>query len=46
MSLWDTQVPDGIITLEEFCEYFRDVSAAVDTDEEFAAIMKSAWKLC
>ena len=45
MSLWDTQVADGIVTLDEFNEYFRDVSCSIDTDEYFAAMMKSAWKL-
>ena len=45
MSMWDTQVADGIVTFDEFCEYFRDVSASVDTDEYFAVMMTSAWKL-
>ena len=45
MSLWDTQKPDGIVTMEEFAQYFRDVSASIDTDEYFEAMMKSAWKL-
>ena len=45
MSMWDTQVADGIVTLEEFCEYYRDVSASIDTDEYFGVMMTSAWKL-
>ena len=45
MSMWDTQVADGIVTFEEFCEYFKDVSASIDTDEYFAVMMTSAWKL-
>ena len=45
MSLWDTQEADGIITFSEFCDYYRDVSASIDEDEYFAAIMTSAWKL-
>ena len=45
MSMWDTQVADGIVNFEEFCEYFKDVSASIDTDEYFAAMMTSAWKL-
>eukprot|EP00351_Strombidinopsis_sp_SopsisLIS2011_P005794 CAMPEP_0116879528 /NCGR_PEP_ID=MMETSP0463-20121206/11345_1 /TAXON_ID=181622 /ORGANISM="Strombidinopsis sp, Strain SopsisLIS2011" /LENGTH=141 /DNA_ID=CAMNT_0004528973 /DNA_START=1052 /DNA_END=1474 /DNA_ORIENTATION=+ len=43
MSMWDTQNADGIVTFQEFCEYFRDVSASIDTDEYFAAMMVSAW---
>ena len=45
MSLWDTQVADGIVTFEEFCDYFRDVSASVDEDAYFEVMMKNAWKL-
>lgn len=45
MEKWDTQEKDGIITIDEFYDYFRDVSASIDTDEYFEAMMKSAWKL-
>ena len=45
MSLWDTQVADGIVTFDEFCEYFRDVSASIDTDEYFAVMMQNSWKI-
>jgi len=45
MSKWDTQVADGIITFEEFLDYFSDVSASIDADEYFAAMMKNAWKI-
>lgn len=45
MSMWDTQNPDGIVTKDEFVEYFRDVSASIDTDEYFQVMMQNAWKL-
>ncbi len=45
MSMWDTQVADGIVTFDEFVDYFRDVSASIDTDEYFGVMMTSAWKL-
>jgi len=45
MSLWDTQVIDGVVSFDEFCDYYRDVSASVDTDEYFAVMMTNAWKL-
>lgn len=45
MSQWDTQKKDGIITFEEFCDYFSDVSASIDTDDYFTQMMKSAWKI-
>ena len=45
MKQWDTQVPDGIITFEEFSDYFSQVSASIDSDQYFAEMMKNAWKL-
>lgn len=45
MSLWDTQVPDGIVTFDEFCEYFQAVSASIDSDEYFTAMITAAWGL-
>ena len=45
MSLWDTQVKDGCVTFDEFCAYYKDISASVDTDEEFCTIVTAAWKL-
>jgi len=45
MSLWDTQVKDGVISFDEFCAYYKDISASVDTDEEFCTIVTAAWKL-
>lgn len=45
MSCWETQEVDGVVTYDEFVDYYKDVSASVDSDEMFAAIMKSAWKL-
>ena len=45
MSLWDTQVVDGIVTLEEFMDYYKDLSALIDRDDYFVAMVKSAWKL-
>ena len=45
MSLWDTKDADGVVTFEEFCDYYKDVSAACDSDEAFANLMRSAWGL-
>jgi len=44
MSMWDTQEADGIVTFDEFCDYYRDISAGIESDEMFAAMMKAAWK--
>lgn len=45
MSLWDTQVKDGIVTWDEFLSYYKDISCSVESDAEFYKIMCEAWKL-
>jgi Ca2+-binding EF-hand superfamily protein len=45
MSLWDTQVKDGIITFEEFSGYYKDISCSVVSDSMFNQVMIDAWKL-
>ena len=44
MSLWDTQVKDGIVSFDEFLDYYRDISCSVDSDEDFVAIIDASWK--
>lgn len=44
MSKWEKD-GDEIVTLQEFVEYFRDVSCNVDRDDYFDAMMKNAWKI-
>jgi Ca2+-binding EF-hand superfamily protein len=34
---------DGLITREEFEEYYKNLSANIDSDRKFAAMMESAW---
>ena len=36
---------DGLITRDEFIDYYREISPSLDTDEQFAEMMKGAWKL-
>ena len=45
MSQWDTQQADGIVTFEEFCDYYEGVSCSIDRDDYFELMMKQAWKL-
>lgn len=44
MSLWETD-GNGVVTKEEFIEYYKDLSAEIDDDAQFEAIMVSAWGL-
>jgi Ca2+-binding EF-hand superfamily protein len=39
------QDSDGLITRTEFLDYYREISPSIDTDEQFALMIKSAWKL-
>lgn len=42
---FDASDKDGQVTLAEFQDYYSGLSASVDTDEEFVAMVTSAWKL-
>ncbi|XP_028620808.1 calcyphosin isoform X2 [Grammomys surdaster] len=42
---FDTFEKDGQVTLAEFQDYYSGLSASVDTDPEFVAIVSSAWRL-
>ena len=36
---------DGVITREEWSDYYAAVSANIDNDEHFCLLMRNAWKL-
>ena len=36
---------DGIVTFEEFTEYYTNVSASIDRDDYFALMMNNSWNL-
>uniref|UniRef100_A0A2K6RGG4 Calcyphosine n=1 Tax=Rhinopithecus roxellana TaxID=61622 RepID=A0A2K6RGG4_RHIRO len=42
---FDSSEKDGQVTLAEFQDYYSGVSASMNTDEEFVAMMASAWQL-
>lgn len=43
MKQWDTTKKDGKVFYEEFEEYYKDVSASIDTDDYFELMMRNAW---
>lgn len=45
LAQFDTIKKDGIVTFEEFCDYYQDVSASIDDDEYFEYMIKEAWRL-
>ena len=36
---------DGIVTMQEWIEYYNNVSMSIDNDEYFAVMMNNAWNL-
>jgi len=38
-------IPDGKVTRKEFSNYYKSMSAGIDSDQQFIDIVKSAWKL-
>ena len=45
LGQWDTLKADGVVHYVEFEDYYKDVSASVDDDDYFEAMIRSAWKL-
>jgi Ca2+-binding EF-hand superfamily protein len=45
MRQWDKEDPDGIITADEFFEYYKDVSASIDDDDYFELMMRNSWHI-
>lgn len=41
----DNEAPDHIVTKDEFEEYYNNVSASIDDDTYFLAMMTAAWNL-
>ena len=37
--------PDGIVTEDEFIEYYTNVSASIDDDGYFSQMMNQAWNI-
>jgi calcyphosin len=44
-SIQNGERADGRVTLDEFIEYYTNVSASLDNDEYFALMMNSSWNL-
>ena len=45
MSVWETHKADGIVTIEEFEDYYKDLSASIDRDDYFELMIRNAWHI-
>ena len=41
--MWDAKNASDVITIEQFYDFYKSVSAGVDSDEEFEKLLKSEW---
>jgi hypothetical protein len=45
LAVYEQGEADGIITFQEFLEYYRDVSAGIENDEYFELMIRNAWHM-
>ena len=45
MKQWDRHESDGLVTLDEFEDYYKEISAAIDGDDYFELMIRNAWRI-
>merc|ERR1711933_81489 len=45
LAQFDTVEKDGVVTKEEFLEYYKNVSASIDSDDYFELMIRNAWHI-
>eukprot|EP01017_Pseudomicrothorax_dubius_P009760 TRINITY_DN13383_c0_g1_i9.p1 TRINITY_DN13383_c0_g1~~TRINITY_DN13383_c0_g1_i9.p1 ORF type:complete len:501 (+),score=153.03 TRINITY_DN13383_c0_g1_i9:30-1532(+) len=45
LGQWDTKDRDGIVTIDEFEDFYADISATIDNDDHFIQLIRNAWRL-
>jgi len=45
MAQWDRNVRDNKVTMDEWLDYYKDVSASIDEDDYFELMIRNAWHL-
>jgi Ca2+-binding EF-hand superfamily protein len=45
MSQWDGRDNDGVITRDEFYDYYKNVGGAIESDKYFELMVRNAWHI-
>lgn len=45
VDTWDQGDKDGVVTRDEFMDYYADVGASIDGDEYFELMIRNAWHI-
>ena len=45
MAVWEGSNGDGLVTIQEFIDYYQSVSASIDDDAYWELMMRNAWHL-
>merc|ERR1712159_396426 len=45
LNQFDTVDKDGTVTMKEFTEYYRNISASIDNDDYFELMIRNAWHI-
>ena len=44
LQCWDTQMLDGVISLAEFVDYYKDVSPTIISDDVWENMVRNTWR--
>lgn len=45
LEVWPTQARDGVISFEEFLDYYTDVSPTIISDDVFENMLRNTWRI-
>ena len=45
LNMREGKSSDGVVTLDEFIEYYKNISVSIDNDDYFALMMNNSWNL-
>ena len=44
-NICNSEAPDHVVTIEEFEEYYNNISSSIDNDQYFELMINNAWKM-